>query len=236
MGRFRDLTGQRFGRLTVIERAEDQVSDKGKHQTMWLCECDCGNKSIVRASHLTDGRIQSCGCYRYDAVFNDLVGKRFGRLVVLERAESKILSNGNIKTMWLCRCDCGNTSVVRADSLMGGKTTSCGCYLRERQIKHGGYKDRLYHVWHNMKDRCERPKNTNYKNYGGRGIKVCDEWREYANFREWAYANGYDENAPFGDCTLDREDVNGNYEPSNCRWVDLKVQENNRRNSRKENK
>lgn len=90
---------------------------------------------------------------------------------------------------------------------------------------------RLYKVWHNMVRRCTNESSDGYKNYGGRGITVCDEWQEFDSFARWAIANGYDENAKRGECTLDRIDCNGNYEPNNCRWVDLKVQNNNRRDN-----
>ena len=93
---------------------------------------------------------------------------------------------------------------------------------------------RLYRVWASMKDRCYNPNKKEYHNYGGRGITICDEWRDdFQEFHDWAFTNGYDENAPRGACTLDRIDVNGNYCTENCRWVDMKTQNNNRRNNKK---
>ena len=94
--------------------------------------------------------------------------------------------------------------------------------------KHGESKTRLYGVWGNMRFRCNNPNDDHYKYYGAKGIKVCKEWDDFTAFRDWALANGYDENAPIGVCTIDRIDVNGNYEPSNCRWVDAKIQSQNR--------
>ena len=94
------------------------------------------------------------------------------------------------------------------------------------------YKKRLYAVWMSMKQRCLNPRNQKYKNYGARGIKVCDEWKKsYKTFETWAYANGYDDVAPKGECTIDRINVNGNYEPNNCRWVNSKIQGNNKRDN-----
>lgn len=157
----------------------------------------------------------------------NLIGKRFGDLVVIaESPERK-----NSQKCWICQCDCGNTTPpILSGNLRAGHTTSCGC----RKTKHGKYKSRLYSVWHGMKKRCYCKTDKAYCNYGGRGISVCEEWKnDYLSFEKWAFRNGYDENAKQGECTLDRIDVNGNYEPTNCRWVSMKVQQNNRRNNTK---
>ncbi len=161
----------------------------------------------------------------------DLSEKRFDRLVAKKKVKSP---NGDKKSYWLCECDCGNKAIVRKDSLESGHAKSCGCLAKEyRPITHGHSRDRLYSIWANMKQRCYNKNDENYKNYGGRGITVCNEWQDYMLFRKWAYENGYDENAKRGECTLDRIDVNGNYEPSNCRWSDKDVQNYNKRETRK---
>lgn len=167
---------------------------------------------------------------------NDLTGERFGRLVVLSRAGSS--SGGAAK--WLCRCDCGNHAVVYGSSLVRGNSKSCSCLknelLKKRRTTHGQSASRLHKIWAGMKERCSNPKNNRYHRYGGRGITVCDEWRnDFAKFYEWAMANGYDENAPRGQCTIDRIDNDACYSPDNCRWVDAKTQRNNQSN-RKENR
>lgn len=160
--------------------------------------------------------------------FIDLTGKRFGRLFVIERGEN----DKQNKPMWKCQCDCGQHVTVRGAALSQGHTVSCGCYCREKHTTHGGFGSRLYEIWGSMHHRCSRETHYAYKDYGGRGIVVCDEWKDFAKFREWAIENGYDETAPKWECTLDRKDVDGNYEPSNCRWVDMKAQGRNKRNNR----
>ena len=165
----------------------------------------------------------------------ELTGQRFGRWTVIKRVE-----NRKRKTYWLCRCDCGKESVVKGGNLTNGLSRSCGCYRSDvatkmhyvhgQAIRHN--EGRLYNVWRAMKRRCNSPNDKRYSYYGGRGIKVCDEWNDYKNFEKWAMANGYDENAQFGDCTIDRIDNDGNYEPSNCRWVNGTTQANNTRKNR----
>jgi len=159
----------------------------------------------------------------------DLSGKRFGRLTVIGRA---INSPGG-ESQWFCKCDCGNLKIVQGNHLRDGATQSCGCLAAENRFVvnkiHGGANERLYKVWLGIRKRCFNPNEPAFPNYGGRGITVCCEWENYQAFRKWALEAGYNENAPRGKCTIDRINVDGNYEPSNCRWVDMKVQRNNQR-------
>jgi len=157
----------------------------------------------------------------------DITGQRYGRLTVLRRNGS----SPSKKALWECVCDCGNVVTVFSTNLRKGTTQSCGCYCRERHTIHGEYKSRLYQIWHGMMQRCTSPNNKKYDDYGGRGISVCDEWHDFAKFREWAMANGYDESAEQWKCTLDRRDNDGNYCPENCRWVDMMEQGQNKRNN-----
>lgn len=215
-----DLIGQRFGNLTVIER--DLETEDKHHSVYWKCKCDCGNIKVAKTANLRNGSIVSCGCIRK----NNLVGKTFGRWKVIDKAE-KI---GRIQ-MYLCKCECGNYGKVAHSNLTRGKSTSCGCFQKEDASKrfstHGMRNTRLYDIYANMKDRCYNQNNSHYASYGGRGISACKEWlgeNGFINFYNWAIANGYQENL-----TIDRIAVNGNYEPSNCRWATQEQQSNNTR-------
>jgi hypothetical protein len=154
----------------------------------------------------------------------NLIGMKFGRLTVLGLSDKK-----SRKTYWDCICDCGNFKTARSDSLQDGSIKSCGCLKKEQdklnlnQTTHNLSKTRIYKTWQGMKKRIFNPNDTRFANYGGRGIKICDEWLDFEKFYMWSISNGYSKNL-----TIDRIDNNGNYEPNNCRWVDMKTQSRNR--------
>lgn len=163
---------------------------------------------------------------------------KFGKLTVLYRTSDYISPKSQKpRAVWHCICDCGNVCDVLGENLRRGNTKSCGCEQREtasKQLKTHGYsKERLYGVWLSMKSRCFNESDAGYKLYGGRGIKVCNEWLDYEVFRSWAYNNGYNPLGKRGETTIDRINCDGNYCPTNCRWITQEEQMNNVRYNRR---
>ena len=163
----------------------------------------------------------------------NLIGQKFDRLLVIGKAAKYISPSGHKQNQWLCKCECGKEVAVTTAHLKSGHTKSCGCIQREKaringlKKKHGLTKTRIHRIWTQMKTRCFNTNDEHYKDYGGRGITVCEEWmNSLLAFYDWAMSNGYKEGL-----TIDRIDVNGNYEPSNCRWATMKEQSKNKRNT-----
>ncbi len=220
MGKPVDLTGLKFGRLTVLH--ETRVNGKKR----WVCACDCGGATTTASEKLVSGRTKSCGCLQRErtsqASRKDYTGVRFGRLVATAR-----ISDIGARAVYRCACDCGNIVEVAGSNLASGATRSCGCLRKETTAKltfsHGEAGTRIYRCWRNMMDRCENPQNKEYPRYGGRGVSVCKEWHNPELFLEWAKESGYRD-----DLSIDRIDVNGDYCPANCRWADNFTQARNR--------
>jgi hypothetical protein len=194
-----DLTGQRFGKLIVVKRAENTESGSAR----WECVCDCGGITRATTSILRSNHKKSCGCVGKI----NLKGRRFGMLVVIE----EIKERSHVRVLWRCLCDCGQFTKSSTANLTGGLSRSCGCV----RTKHNGKGTRLYRIWAGMKDRCLNIKSKYWMRYGGRGITICQEWaKDFAIFREWALANGYENNL-----TIDKIDNDKGYCPSNCQWL-----------------
>lgn len=228
-----NLTGSRFGRLFVVGYGGVKLMKRkdGIHREhLWICDCDCGNRSIHGGIVLRNGNTNSCGCIRDElrrSRLRDLTGIRFGRLVV-----KKYLGNGK----WRCQCDCGEISRVMGSALNGGHSKSCGCLAREltskRSVTHGHTriscgKSRTteYRIYSAMLSRCSNPNVAAFPSYGGRGIKVCRRWRGKNGFQNFLNDMGC---RPKGK-SLDRIDNNGPYALWNCRWATQEQQASNTR-------
>lgn len=224
-----DITGIPFGRLTPLYPIKGKFAPDGSR--MWLCSCACNPAVRCEASThlLRNGHVRSCGCLVREKS-PDLRGMTSGKLTVLYN--TGVLSKQGY--LWHCRCSCdAHTELdVPADYIVRGTAKSCGCAVRENsRIVNTKYTTELEKILairlSGMKTRCTNEKRNNYKNYGGRGIYVCDEWSTNPrSFIDWALKNGFRKGL-----TIDRIDNNGPYAPWNCRWVDDQAQSDNKRNS-----
>lgn len=233
-------SGDRYGRFTVQERVKDHVFPSGQRARVWRCVCDCGNERNVLSRDLRTGHTKSCGCLRREEprrrIFMDIQGQTFGRLLVRREVERR-----HNAIMWECVCTCGREMVTSSQHLREGWTRSCGCLRRdstiERNSTQGGSATvhPLYVTWRGMHSRCESESDSSYRYYGGRGISVCARWSGAGGFTRFVADMGlkppapveWQSSAPYW--TLDRINVDGDYEPRNCRWADWSTQVRNKR-------
>lgn len=222
--RAKNISGQRFVRLVAI-----RCIGVGNDGRIWLCQCDCGKCAEVSAHKLASGNTKSCGCLRSDTSrlnrFQDLAGRRFGRLVVLRICGD----DGHHHSVWTCQCDCGRQPNISSNQLTRGRTKSCGCLHDDtvalRNAAHGLGRTSEYKAFHSAKRRCTSPKDKHFKNYGGRGILFL-----FDSFEQFYAELGM---KPTPKHTVDRIDNDGNYEPGNVRWATRKQQIANQRPRRK---
>jgi hypothetical protein len=214
-----DETGNKYGKYTVLGYDEEKKK--------WKCQCECGNIAYYNGTNLRQG-VKSCRqCKIKNATnYKDLTGQKFGHLQAIKYIG---------KSFWLCQCDCGKVVTRKSPTLINGRSISCGCIHTKYKVEHDEVFKKLYKTWKGMRMRCNNKNDKSYQWYGGRGIKLCDEWQKsFLPFYEWAISNGFKivDGERKDQLAIDRIDSDKNYSPDNCRWITVsensyRVSENN---------
>ena len=220
----KSLVGERFNSLVILD-----IFKRGR-QTFAKCKCDCGNIKDINISNIKRGMSKSCGCSQKRKEGSDsyLFEKPFGKLTVIKFHHK----DDHYIRHYLCKCECGNYKIIAENHLKDGTTKSCGCHRIAARITCKNMTGTRFHnIWRSMKQRCDNKTCSAFPNYGGRGITYCDNWKVFNNFYDDMYQSYFHHIKKYGekDTTLDRIDVNGNYELSNCRWATWEIQAKNKR-------
>jgi hypothetical protein len=231
------MIGRRYGALTVIKESEPCATRKNEYISRWECLCDCGNTITKKINCLSTSKYSSCGCLLES---QNIIGNRYGKLTVIKRYNTERDKSGHMRSQYICKCDCGVLVIKSRHELTGRQNVTCGGKYSEQAIENAidqtynnfliENKNALSHIWVDMRQRCNNPNAPHYDCYGGRGIKVCETWNKPNNkdmFLRWAFESGYKKGL-----SIDRINVDGDYESSNCRWVDHKTQQRNKQNTR----
>lgn len=219
-----ELVGETIGELTIVDYFKKQSKNRSYSYFKAICSC-CGEEIETRCDSVKSGDTKSCGAKLRKAIRSKVL------------PSSKVIGESPIRQgkhyFWLMMCNCGETFLTRQDTLKNTKDLNCGCDPGIYKRTHGMTGTLTYRIWRAMKKRCYREDDKDYKNYGGRGIKVCDRWlNSFENFlNDMGQCPEDDQNKNF--YSLDREDPDGDYEPSNCRWVSFKEQQRNKNNNKR---
>lgn len=213
MHKIKDYSGKKFLKITTLRFDHVHTTPSGFFVDYWVFKCFCGKEFVADIKAVKSGKISSCGCLKKE---KDIAGVKFNKLTAIK-------SVGNHK--WLFKCECGKEVIVNKSRVVCGYTKSCGCLVKNNGTRtHNMTKTRIYKIWNGIKRRCMTPTCNTYKNYGAKGIIICDEWKtDFLNFYNWSICNGYNDKL-----TIDRINNKLGYSPQNCRWVDYKEQERNK--------